>query len=422
VREPAIPKPVLPEREDVTLAEARELILSAIRPIGGETVSLGDAVGRVLLEEIEADRAIPPQDNSAMDGFAVRSADVAGTPAVLRVVEELPAGRSSSRPIGRGEAARIMTGAAIPEGSDCVIRVEDTEAEGERVRVLEPGEPGLNVRAAGCDVRPGTPIAAAGSLLGPPQIGMLAALGRTVVRVAARARVAILATGDELVEPDRLREDGRIATSNSYALLAAVQEAGAVPVYLGIAPDRPAEIAERLREAARCDAVVSTGGVSVGEHDHIKRVLSSLGGEMRLWRVRMRPGAPLAFVMLGGRPIFGLPGNPVSSLVTFEQFVRPALLKMMGHTRIFRPVAQAVLVEGFEKPRGRMYLVRVTLEERDGELFARLTGEQSSAVLLSMVRADALAMIPADSSGVPAGGRVAVQLLRRSDLREEPGF
>lgn len=411
-----------PRHLDIPLHEARELILSSVRPLGGETVSLREAAGRVLLEEVAADRVIPPADNSAMDGFAVRSADVARVPATLRIVEDLPAGRASTRPVGEGEAARIMTGAAIPAGADCVVRVEDTETDRDRVTVLEPAEAGVNIRAAGCDVRPGTPIATAGTVLRPPLIGMLAALGRTVVRVGARARVAILATGDELVEPDRLSDDGRIVTSNSYSLQGAIAEAGAIPVYLGIAPDRPDVIAERFHEALRCDAVVSIGGVSVGVHDHIKSVLASLGGELRLWRVRVRPGAPLAFAMLEGRPVFGLPGNPVSSLVSFEQFVRPSLLRMMGHTRIFRPVAEAVLVDGYDKKPGRLFLVRVRLEERDGELRALPTGDQSSALLLSMVRADGLAVVPAESAGIPPGGRVLVQLLHRADLRDEPGF
>jgi molybdopterin molybdotransferase len=418
MREPA---PV-PERTEVTVQEARELVFDAVAPLGGETVSLREAVGRILLEDVVAGRRIPPLDNSAMDGYALRAADAASVPAVLHVVEDLPAGRFTDRTIGAGEAAKIMTGAAIPDGADCVVRVEDTESEGDRVRVLEPPTIGLNVRAAGGDVEPGTPIAGAGERLRPAHVGMLAALGRTVVRVGGRPRVAILATGDEVVEPDRLLDDGRIASSNSYTLQAAITEAGAVPVYLGVAPDRKDVIAERFRDALHCDAVVSIGGVSVGEHDHIKSVLAGLGGEMRLWRVRMRPGAPLAFVVLSGRPVFGLPGNPVSALVSFEQFVRPALLRMMGHRRVFRPVEEAVLVDGYEKPAGRLFFVRVTLEEEKDELRARVTGDQSSGVLLSMVRADGLAILPPEATSIPPGSRVPVQLLHRTDLREEPGF
>jgi molybdopterin molybdotransferase len=407
---------------DITLPEAREMILSAVRPLAGETVLLNEALGRVVLEEVVADRAVPPRDNSAMDGFAVRSEDIARPPTTLRVVEDLPAGRFTTRRLEAGEAIRIMTGAAIPEGADCVIRVEDTEGEGGEVRILQTGESGLNVRPAGLDVQPGTPIAPVGTVLRPVHLGMLAALGRTVVRVGAKLRVAILATGDEIVEPDRLEADGRIVTSNSYTLQAAVTAAGATPVYLGIAPDRPEVIADRFREALRCDAIVSIGGVSVGVHDHIKAVLASIGGDLRLWKVRMRPGQPLAFVVLAGRPVFGLPGNPVSSLVSFEQFVRPSLLRMMGHRRIFRPVEEAVLIDGFKKEEGRVFLVRVALEGERGNLRARLTGDQSSAILLSLVRADGLAVIPADLKEVPPGSRVRVQLLHSDDLREDPGF
>ena len=234
--------------------------------------------------------------------------------------------------------------------------------------------------------------------------------------------MAILATGDELVEPDRLEPDGRIVSSNSYSLRSALRTLGAEPIYLGIAPDEPEQIAARLRQALGCDAVVSTGGVSVGDRDWIKQVLADMGGDMRLWRVNMRPGAPLAFAVIDGKPVFGLPGNPVSTLVTFEQFVRPALLRMMGHTRVFRPVESAILAETFEKPPGRIHFVRVVVEERDGQRYAVATGDQTSNMLLSMVRADGLAIIPAGAERVAGGSEVLVQLLGRDDLRADPGF
>jgi molybdopterin molybdotransferase len=290
------------------------------------------------------------------------------------------------------------------------------------VRVQSAPAPGQHIRRAGSDVRPGVLVAGPGEILRAPLVGMLAALGRTQVAVRLRPRVAVLATGDELVEPDRLRADGRIASSNSYALAAALREIGAEPVYLGIAPDEPDAIAAQFRTALACDAVISTGGVSVGDRDWIKQVLASLGGSMRLWRIRMKPGAPLAFVTVGERPVFGLPGNPVSTLVTFEQFVRPCLLRMMGHTRVYRPVESAVLDEGYEKPAGRAHFVRVTLSLRAGALHARPTGDQSSNVLLSMVRADGLAFVPEDATRVAAGARVSVQRIHSDDLRDEPGF
>ena len=410
------------ERVSVTVAEARELILSEAQPLGSETIGLSRASGRVLAEEIRADVLIPPHDNSAMDGFAVRAEDVRSTPTTLSVVEEIPAGRRPARKLGPGEAARIMTGAAVPEGADTVIMIEETESQADSVTIRKSGPKGEFVRRAGSDVVPGSLIAEPGTLIGPALVGMLSAIGRTTLAVAVRPRVAILSTGDELVEPDRLEPDGRIVSSNSYSLQSALGELGLEAVYLGIVPDQPEQIEARFRQALGCDAAISTGGVSVGDRDWIKQVLADLGGKTRLWRVKMRPGAPMAFSVVAGKPVFGLPGNPVSTLVTFEEFVRPALLRMMGHAKLFRPVERALLAETFEKPRGRMHLLRVRLEEREGQSVAVPTGDQTSHILLSMVRADGLAIIPAEVERVPAGSEVAVQMLRRDDLRADPGF
>jgi len=410
------------EHQAVSVAEARDLILGSVRGLGSETVGIGEAGGRVLAEEVRSEISIPPADNSAMDGFALRAEDAARVPATLRVVLDLPAGKRPDRKLAPGEAARIMTGAAVPEGADAVVMVEDTESEGDQVRILAAAKPGQNVRRAGSDVRPGTVVASPGAVLRAPHLGMLAALGRTQLAVRARPRVAVLATGDELVEPDRLRDDGRIVSSNSYALCAALREIGAEPVYLGISPDEPDEIARRFRAALACDAVISSGGVSVGDRDWIKEVLVELGGRMRLWRVRMRPGAPLAFTSVGEKPIFGLPGNPVSTLVTFELFVRPALLAMMGHTRVYRAVEPARLDEELTKPAGRAHFVRVTLARRDGTLHAKPTGDQSSGILLSMVRADGLACMGEAATRAAAGEVLPVLRLDSDDLRAEPGF
>jgi molybdopterin molybdotransferase len=410
------------ERSTVSVAEARDLIVGGARPLGRETLGLERATGRVLAEEIRAGVQIPPEDNSAMDGYALRAGDAASAPSVLRVVDDLPAGKRSQRAIGPGEAARIMTGAAIPAGADAVVMVEDTSVEGDSVRIASVPKPGQHIRRAGSDVRPGLLVGTPGDLLRAPLCGMLAALGRTQVAVRARPRVAVLATGDELVEPDRLVADGRIASSNSYALCAALREIGAEPVYLGIAPDEPDAIAAHVRAALACDAVISTGGVSVGDRDWIKQVLADLGGNLRLWRIRMKPGAPLAFVTIDERPVFGLPGNPVSTLVTFEQFVRPCLLRMMGHTRVYRAVEPALFDAPYTKPAGRAHFVRVALERRGGVLHARECGEQGSNILLSMVRADGLAFVAEDATRVEPGTPVPVQLLHSEELRAEPGF
>ncbi len=409
------------QRTDASVAEVRDRILGSVRPLGSETIGLGQGLGRVLAERLVAERAIPPLAHSAMDGYAVRAADVERVPARLRVVAHLAAGPVREAKVGPGEAARIFTGAPIPEGADAVVMQEYTERDETSVSVQRPVARGEHVRLAGCDVAAGALVMEEGARLRPAHRGRLAALGRTQIRVTARPRVAVFATGDELVEPDRLRDDGRIVSSNSYSLAAALAEAGAEPCYLGIARDDPDAIQAAFAQALRCDAVISTGGVSVGDYDWIREVLATLG-PMWLWRIDMKPGAPLAFAMAGERPVFGLPGNPVSSLVTFEEFVRPALLKMMGHRALYRPVERAVLAEEYRKPAGRTHFLRVRLEERDGRRLAIPSGDQSSAVLLALVRADALAIVPRDETRVEAGSEVLVQLLHRDDLRETPGF
>jgi len=417
MREPKIQ----PERTGITVSEARDEILGAVGPMGKETVDLRSATGRILAESVEADRLIPPHDNSAMDGYAVRSEDLS-EPGELQVVLDLPAGHPTDRKLGPGEAARIMTGAAIPDGADAVVMQEETERQGDTVQVQRAVRPGEHIRRAGNDVRPGTPIAQAGGAITPALAGMLASIGRTSVSVIGRPRVAILATGDELVEPDRLVDDGKIASSNSYTLYSAIQEIGAEPVYLGIAPDTPEDIAASFRSALSCDVVVSTGGVSVGDRDWIKQVLADLGGRMKLWRVNMKPGAPLAFSLLEGKPVFGLTGNPVSTMVTFEHFVRPTLLRMMGHKKIFRSVVRARLSDDYTKQAGRTHFVRVALERDAAGWLAKPTQSQSSGVLLSMVQADGLAVVEGAETHAPKGTEVSVLMLRSSELSEEPGF
>lgn len=413
-----------PRRSSVSIAEARDIILAAIVPLGPQRCPIREAVGRILAERIDSDRSIPPADNSAMDGYAVRAEDLETAPVELQVIGVAAAGHAAPQRLASGQAIRILTGAAIPTGADAVVMQEDTELSGTSLSVLEPVSRGQHIRRAGCDVAPGTPIAAPGEQLSPALVGMCAALGRSDLEVIRRPRVAILATGDELVEPEDLQDDGRIVTSNSYTLFAALTALGVEPVYLGIARDEPDIIEEHFRRGLECDAVISTGGVSVGDRDWIKQVLAKIGGEMHLWRVLMKPGAPLAFVTVAGRPVFGLPGNPVSTLVAFEQFVRPALLKMMGHTRIYRPTASAELTQPYKKPAGRAHLIRVKLETRaeDGRLLATPTGDQSSAILLSMVEAQGLAFVAESVEQVAAGEALSVQLLGRDDFVESPGF
>jgi len=422
-------------RTGITPAEALETVLEHTPVLGSEVVPTPDALGRVLAEAVTSPRELPPADNSAMDGYAVRAADCAAAdaehPVRLPVAFEVPAGAAGLPQLAPGSAARILTGAPLPPGADAVVRQEDTARDADAVAIRVRPEPGDHVRRAGEDVRRGEGVLEAGALLGPAHVGLLVSLGRSFVAVHQRPRVAILSGGDELVEPDGDVSGGRIVSSNSYSIAAQCRELGALPVYLGIARDEPGEIERRLRAGLAADVVVSSAGVSVGDRDFVRGVLEKLGCRLRFWGVRMKPGYPLAFGRVedgpgdGGRGplVFGLPGNPVSAVMTFEQFVRPALLRLMGHRRLHRPVVRARLDETLRKKPGRLHFVRVTLE-RDGDaLTARPTGNQSSGVLTSMVRAQGLLLFDADASELPAGSEARVQVLDGGFLAsDEPGF
>jgi len=327
------------------------------------------------------------------------------------VVLQVAAGATPSRAIGPGEAARIFTGAPMPPGADAVIPQEDVRVDGDRVVAARPVRAGDFVRAAGEDVRVGDAVLERGRPIGPPEIGMLATLGYSRVRVHRRPRVAILSTGDELAELGREPSPGQIPNSNTYALMAQVRETGADPVNLGVAPDRREAIETRLGWGRSADVLLSSAGVSVGEFDFVKDALARLGATLHLWRVSMRPGKPIAFGSLGGRPVFGLPGNPVSAMVTFELFVRPALRKMAGHTRLTRPTVLARALSPIPNPGARRGFLRVTVTPDDGGYGVRLTGDQGSSILKSMVLADGLAIVAPDTTIEP-GGAVEVILLR----------
>lgn len=419
-------------RSDLEAREALSIILARAPVLGAETLAVSAALGRVLTEPVDSPREIPPSDNSAMDGYALRASSLSGAsqdaPRTLRVAFEVVAGGAAERPLAAGEAARILTGAPLPPGADAVVRQEDAVRSGDRVLFRTAVPPGENVRRAGEDVRPGERVLDAGRRVGPAEIGMLAALGRSFVSVRQRPRVAILSGGDELVEPDGDVAGGRIVSSNSYSIAAHCRELGAEPVYLGIAPDAPEAIETRLRAGLAADVLVSSAGVSVGDRDFVRGVLTKLGCRLLFFGVRIKPGYPLAFGAFGeaaerGPLVFGLPGNPVSAMVTFEQFVRPALLKMTGHTLLYRPTLRVTLTETLRKPKGRMHFVRVRLE-RDGErVLATSTGSQSSGVLRSMTEADALLIFPAEAVEIAAGDTAIAQLLDAQFLASEsPGF
>jgi molybdopterin molybdotransferase len=412
-------------RTGLSVAEAQDAILGTVRPLPGETRPTADAQGCVLVSDVASLRTLPPADCSAMDGYAVHRADLAGAsagrPVRLPVAFEVAAGHASARPLERGSAARIFTGAPIPSGADAVVRQEDTRAPDEQGLVafeVEPA-PREHVRDAGEDIAAGECVLEAGTVLGPPQLGLLAALGRSVVEVHQRPRVALLSGGDELVEPDGDVAGGRIVSSNSYTLAAQCREVGAVPVYLGIARDRPDDLERRLRAGLRADCIVSSAGVSVGDHDYVRPVLEKLGCRLVFWGVQMKPGFPLTFGRFeeaGGPLVFGLPGNPVSASVTFELFVRPMLLRLAGHRRIFRPVLRARLDEPLRKSPGRAHFVRVRLARDDHGFRATTTGNQSSGVLTSLGLAHGLAVFPAESAELSAGSEVDVHLLDESVL------
>ena len=401
------------------VAEASARILEGIAPLAPERVALERALGRVLATEVVSPITLPPWDNSAMDGYAVRSESVAGAtkeaPVRLPVRETLAAGQFASAPLGRGEAVRVMTGAAVPEGTDSVIRVEDTDGGVTEVHIRDARDAGRNLRARGEDIHAGAVVLERGMPLGAAQLGVLASVGAASVDVYRRPRVAILGSGDELVDLDRFHEamaGRKIVSSNAYTIAALVRLAGGIPVQLGTAADTAESIAEGLRGAAGCDLIVTSAGISVGEFDYTREALTSLGAEMKFWKVRMRPGAPLGFGLLHGVPWLGLPGNPVSAMVTFELFARPVIRRMLGHTRLFRRPVPVVLEEPVRIGVRLTHFLRAIVSVRDdGTLTARLTGPQGSGILTSMSRANALLVVPEDRPESAAGETGSALLL-----------
>lgn len=411
----------------ISVEEALGLILENIREIGFEKVDIKEALGRVIAEDVYARRNIPPWDNSAMDGYAVRVDDVEGAskenPAVLKVIESLPAGYISENRLNQGEAIKIMTGAPMPNGADAVVMAEYTEKDGGRVRILKRPEKGDHIRRAGEDVKEGQLVIKKGQLIRPSEIGMLASMARSIVSVYQRPRVAILATGDELVDLDEEICGAKIINSNTYAVGAQIQECGALPILLGIARDRQDELEEKLRLGMNADIIITSGGVSVGDYDHVKDVVKGLGGDLRLWKVAIKPGKPLAFSMLNGRPMFGLPGNPVASMVTFEIFVRPAILKMMGHKKIFRPIIDATIKNDLKKKEQRRHFIRAFVQSDVDGYAVETTGDQGSHMMTSMTKANGLIIFHENETSIKAGDKVKVMLLDRSfEYRKDAGY
>lgn len=403
------------------ITEAQKIILENISPVGTEQVPILKNLGRTIAKDIYSKDNIPPFDNSAMDGFALRSFDTKSAtknnPVSLKIIEDLPAGYLPQHKVNKGEAIRIMTGAILPKGANCVVMVEETQETGKKgqkaglVKIFRAIKSAQNIRRKGEDVKKGELTIKKGTLLRPQELGMLAALGVARVTVFRRPRVAILSTGDELVDIRKTLTPGKIRNSNTYALYGQVLRSGAIPVNLGMAKDRPREIREKIKRGLKQDMLIVSAGVSVGYYDVVKEVLKDLGVKIKLWRVAMRPGKPLAFGMIKQVPVFGLPGNPVSSMVTFEQFVRPAIAKMSGRDNFTRLEVNAVTKREIKKKKGFRYFLRGQLEQKNGRFLVIPATHQGSGILSSLVLANCLIVIPEGVTEVKKGETVTVQVL-----------
>lgn len=407
----------------ISVEQALAKIISSVHVLDEEEKPILDSLGQVLAEDVYSDIDVPPLDNTAMDGYAVRSEDIGKasrqSPRFLRVIDTVPAGSISRRKVGPGTAIRIMTGAPIPKGADTVIPFECTDeaqrkkALGE-IGILCDAEAGWNIRRAGESIAKGALVLSKGTVIRPSEIGVLASLGRTRVRVIRRPAIAILATGDELVDIGQPLSPGKIYDSNTYGIAALVQRYGGIPKILGIALDTEDSMAAKLMEGLEADMLITSGGVSVGDYDVVKDVLTK-HGKITFWTVLMKPGKPLAFGTIKGKPHLGLPGNPVSAMITFELFVRPAIFKMMGKKNWAKPMVEAVIEESIQNTDGRRIFARAIVEKRDGQYVARLTGPQGSGILTSMTVANGLAIVPEDKKEVKAGDNVRVMMLDWSE-------
>ena len=403
----------------ISVGEALAKVCDATPVLGGERVALEAALGRVVAEDVASERLVPAAANSAMDGYAVRHADLGSVPARLRVVAVEPAGTVVDGPVAAGTAVKLFTGSVIPPGADTVVRVEDTEAQDGAVVVRVAPARGANVRAAGEDIARGDVVVRAGTPLAPADLGVLASVGRATVVVYRRPRVAILSTGTELVEVDEVPGPAQVVNSNAYTLAAAVREAGGEPLVLPLVRDRPEEIAARLAEALRTDVVLTSGGVSVGDLDLVKDALAASGVEQVFWQVAQKPGKPLAFGRAGTRLVFGLPGNPVSALVCFYVYVRPALRRLQGHRRIHLPVVHATLARATRKARGLTEFLRVRLADAADGPVATPVASQSSGVLTGLGGGAALLVGPRELDELPAGTRLPAIVLGGAALERD---
>ncbi len=391
---------------------AQQLILAQIHPLAAETVPLLDALGRAIAVAVIAPFDLPHFDNSAMDGYALRAAD-SGPGKTLTVSGYLAAGSTEQPSVLPGCAVRIMTGAPLPTGADTVVPIEETDSAGTTVTLRGTLPPGQHIRRRGEDVRSGAEVLSVGTILRPAAISMLASLGQMSIAVHRRPRVAILSTGDELIELGEPLTAGRIINSNSWSLAALVLELGGVPVQLGIASDDRESLRAKLSAGLDCDLLITSAGVSAGDRDLVREILEELGAEQLFWKVDIKPGRPLAFAIKEGVPIFSLPGNPVSTMITFEEFVRPALLKLMGQRQLLKPLVHATLQEAMRKKPGRVQLLRVTVQAGAGGLVVASSGDQNTGILRTSLHANGIAVLPFEHGDYAAGETIPVHLLGR---------
>lgn len=403
-----------------TCRDALRLILDSVAPLPARPKPLFDALGLVLAERIVSPETVPPFTNSAMDGYAVRHEDVVAAPVDLEVLADLPAGSVATDEVRPGTAIRIMTGAPLPPGADSVVPVEATSSEGRRVTIAAPVRMGANVRLAGEDLREGEELLPAGFALTPAALGVLASVGLAEVPVRPRVRVAILTTGDELVDASAKPGPGQIRDSNVQTMCGQAGAFGAVPVPIPRVPDtREAVTAALERARAEADVIVTNGGISVGDYDFIKAVLADSGAREVFWKVKQKPGGPLGYWLWEGTPVFGIPGNTVAAMVCMEEYVRPALRKMMGHARLLRPEVPATFEGSFKKsaPDGKVHLIRVRARREGGRVIVCPSGPQGSGILSSMVRSNALALVPEDVNALKNGDAVTVHLIEEPEER-----
>lgn len=423
----------------ITVEAALMAILKDIKRLEPEESGLKDSLGRILAEDMHSNDDIPAFDNSAMDGYAVIAADTQGAspnnPKILEVIEDIKAGEVSNKRVKKNQAIRIMTGAPVPCGADSVIMVEFTQRVDNPVRsgaprrgtsnwvkVFQEVKPGENIRRKGEDIKKGELVLSKGGLLTPAHIGILASIGKAKIKVACKPKVAVLATGDELIRIDKRLSPGKLRSSNTYTLYSQVIDCGAIPKDLGIAKDKPKELEKKIKRGLDCDLILTSGGVSVGDYDLVKDILVELGTRIKFWRVAMRPGKPLVFGCISSTgkkiiPVFGLPGNPVSSMVSFEVFVRPALLKMQGFRGQSNNEVEAVLEEGIQKKKGLKYFLRARTEWKNGAYSTRTTGPQGSGILKSMGLSNSLIIIPEGDGDRGKGEKVKVKFLNREGER-----